>query len=68
MFNEDSSINLSIKLFINYIIGFAIWCLINKQNCSIIKFGNSTLFPTVANLDLLRVNLGCSSKPSFSYP
>jgi hypothetical protein len=68
MFNEDSSINLSIKLFVNDIIGLATWCHIVTQNGPIIKFGNSTLFPVTANLDLLWVNLVCSSKPSFCYP
>ena len=53
MFNEDPSINLCIKLFVNDIIGLAIWCHIVMQNSPIIKFGNSTLFPATANLDLL---------------
>ncbi len=68
MFNEGPSINLCIKLFVNDIIGLAIWCHIVTQNGPIIKFGNSTLFPATANLDLLWVNLVCSSKPSFCYP
>ncbi len=68
MFNEDSSINLSIKLFVNDIIGLTIWCHLVTQNGPIIKFGNSTLFPATADLYLLWVNLVCSSKPSFCYP
>ncbi len=68
MFNKDSCIDLSIKLFVNNIIGLAIWCHIVTQNSSIIKFGNSTLFPATANLDLLWINLVCTSEPSFCYP
>lgn len=40
MFNEDSSIYLSIKPFVNDIICLAIWCHIVTQNGPIIKFGN----------------------------
>ena len=47
MFNKDSSINLSIKLFVNDIISLAIWCHIVTQNGSIVKFGNLTLFPAL---------------------
>lgn len=68
MLNKDSSINLSIKLFVNDIIGLANWWHIVTQNGPIIKFGDSTLFPATANLNLLWVNLVCSSKPSFCYP
>lgn len=68
MSNKYSCINLGIIFPIHYIIGLILRDFIMKQYRSVIKFRYFGFFPMTVNLNLLRINFGSTSKPSFCYP
>lgn len=68
MSNQHPCIYLRIKSIVYDIIGFSAWCLRKSECRSIIELRYPTLFPATANLNLLWVNLVCSSEPSFCNP